>query len=240
MRTYHHFSIFFSLLLGSGLFAEANPPPSPRATSWTVEHLVGWTIRVDDRLYTAEHTGLRQRTLRFLENKLTDILTVLPPSKTVILQQYVIVLDLNHGDLSIMQFHPSAVWLKNNGYDESLAGCVHIPVAAKLATRRNIVEQPWSVLHELAHAYHYNVLDFSHPEIRTAWENYKTSGHGDKTLLFNGRRVEHYALTNEKEFFAEMTEAYWGSNDFFPFNRGELKEHEPAIYALMEKIWNQP
>jgi hypothetical protein len=47
-------------------------------------------------------------------------------------------------------------------------------------------------------------------------------------------------LTDQKEFFAEMTEAYFGMNDFFPFNRGELKDAEPEIHALMKKIWEGP
>jgi hypothetical protein len=34
-----------------------------------------------------------------------------------------------------------------------------------------------------------------------------------------------------------MTEAYFGTNDFFPFNRGELKTAEPAIYQLLSEIW---
>jgi hypothetical protein len=29
------------------------------------------------------------------------------------------------------------------------------------------------------------------------------------------------------EFFAEMTEAYFGSNDFYPFVTGELKQAKP-------------
>ncbi|MGO9112581.1 MAG: hypothetical protein ACLP9L_25400 [Thermoguttaceae bacterium] len=32
-----------------------------------------------------------------------------------------------------------------------------------------------------------------------------------------GQHVRHYALTDHKEFFAEMSEAYFGMNDFFPF-----------------------
>jgi hypothetical protein len=47
-------------------------------------------------------------------------------------------------------------------------------------------------------------------------------------------------LTNEKEFFAEMTEAYFGHNDFFPFNRAELKQEEPELYELLTKIWGTP
>ena len=71
--------------------------------------------------------------------------------------------------------------------------------------KRNINEQPWVILHELAHAYHDQVLDFEEPRIKEAYEKYKKSGHGDKALLFSGSRVKHYGLTNHKEFFAEMT-----------------------------------
>jgi hypothetical protein len=139
-----------------------------------------------------------------------------------------------------MQYHPSAGWLKENGYSTDLAKCVHIPRAADLPTKRNINEQPWVILHELSHAYHDQVLGFDEPRIKEAYEKYKKSGHGDKVLLFDGRHVKHYALTNQMEFFAEMTEAYFGVNDFFPFNRAELKEAEPEIHALLKDVWESP
>jgi hypothetical protein len=59
-------------------------------------------------------------------------------------------------------------------------------------------------------------------------------------LLHDGRRGRHYALTDHKEFFAEMTECYFGVNDFFPFNRAELRESEPEIYAMMQHVWETP
>ena len=43
--------------------------------------------------------------------------------------------------------------------------------------------------------------------------------------------------TAYKEFFAEMTEAFFGANDFFPFNRAELQHEEPALFALLTKVW---
>ena len=52
--------------------------------------------------------------------------------------------------------------------------------------------------------------------------------------------MRHYALTDHKEFFAEMTESYFGSNDFFPFNRAELKDAEPEVYELMKQVWESP
>ncbi len=192
---------------------------------------------MDDRLLKAPDDELGTRALRFLENKLADIKVVVPEERLKKLQSVVIVLDLTHGKLKPMQYHPSAGWLKANGYATDLEKCVHIPRAADLATKRNINEQPWVVLHELAHAFHDQALGFEEPRIKEAYEKYKKSGRGDKTLLYNGNRVKHYALTNQMEFFAEMTEAYFGVNDFFPFNRAELKESEPEIYALLKDVW---
>jgi hypothetical protein len=34
-----------------------------------------------------------------------------------------------------------------------------------------------------------------------------------------------------------MTEAYFGANDFFPFNRAELMTAEPEIHDLLKAIW---
>ena len=217
--------------------AAAEPAKPESRTAKTVE---GWSVRVDDRLLGGPDADLGARALRFLEAKLSDIKAVVPADKVKKLQALPIVLDLTHGDLGPMQYHPSAGWLKTHGYAEDLAKCVHIPRAADLPTVRNIREQPWVVLHELAHAYHDQVLGFGEPRIREAYEKYKKSGHGEKTLLYDGRRVRHYALTDEKEFFAEMTEAYFGTNDFFPFNRAELKEVEPEIYELMKSVWDTP
>jgi hypothetical protein len=213
---------------------------SRKPTSRTARTIEGWTVRVDDRLLSGPDADLGRRALRFLEAKLADIGVVVPADKVAKLRAVPIVLDLNCGDLRPMQYHPSAGWLKAHGHSEELAKCVHIPRAADLATARNIREQPWVVLHELAHAYHDQVLGFDEPRIRDAYQRFKMSGHGDKTLQAGGRRVRHYALTDHKEFFAEMTEAYFGSNDFFPFNRAELKESEPEIYELMKTIWEAP
>ncbi len=32
-------------------------------------------------------------------------------------------------------------------------------------------------------------------------------------------------------------QAYFGMNDFFPFNRAELMTAEPQIYELLRAIW---
>ena len=238
MKSLPLFAAISWLLFTSSCGLRAAEPPKP--TAHTVKNIEGWTVRVDDRLLAPPADKIRARALRFLEAKLADIKVVVPADRVRKLQTVTIVLDLTHGKLRTMQYHPSAGWLKANGYSTDLAKCVHIPRAADLATKRNVREQPWVVLHELAHAYHDQFLGFDDPRIKKAYEEFKTSGHGEQTLLFNGKRVRHYALTNHKEFFAEMTESYFGVNDFFPFNRAELMEAEPGIFKLLRDIWESP
>jgi len=238
--------------LGKGMIKLLAPQPKDKPalpkekvepakpTSYTNRTVEGWTVRVDDRLLKAPDDEVGKRAMRFLEDKLSDIKVVVPADKLKKLQAVTIILDLTHGNLGPMQYHPSVEWLKGNGYSADLARCVHLPRAEDVATKRNIREQPWVILHEMAHAYHDQVLGFDEPRVKEAYEKYKKSGRGEKALLFDGRRVKHYALTDHKEFFAEMTEAYFGTNDFFPFNRAELKESEPEIYDLMGHVWEDP
>jgi hypothetical protein len=141
---------------------------------------------------------------------------------------------------SAMVYHPSKDWLVDNGY---------IPEKEKSIEISNIknfldwtkLNQPFMVLHELAHAYHHRVLDFDYQPIIDAFEHAMNhsiydsvsfhSGDGDYTLK------ESYATSNKMEYFAELTEAYLGQNDYFPFNREDLKRHDPKAYKLLTQIW---
>ena len=89
-----------------------------------------------------------------------------------------------------------------------------------------IFQQPLVVLHELAHAYHDQVLSWDYEPIREAFDAAVKEGQYEKVLHIDGRTVRHYALTDHKEYFAEATEAWFGCNDFYPFVRPELKKHD--------------
>jgi hypothetical protein len=228
---------------GELLGPPAAPPPRgeaapPQPASRTARQVEGWTVRVDDRLTAGPEAELGARALRFLAAKLVEIKLVVPPARVAELQEIPIVLDLTCGRLGPMQYHPSVGWLKASGYPPELAKCVHIPRAADLVTRRNVNEQPWVILHELAHGYHDRVLGFDDPRVIEAYKRFKESGRGERALLYDGRRVRHYGLSDHKEFFAEMTEAYFGVNDFYPFNRAELKEAEPDAHELLSTLWS--
>ncbi|HEY8747857.1 MAG TPA: hypothetical protein VIM11_07775 [Tepidisphaeraceae bacterium] len=219
------------------------PQPTTRSaakpTSHTTRTIEGWTVRIDDRLLADPNRALGEQAIKLLTNRLADIVWVVPADKVEWLAKVPIVLDLTNGALLTAQYHPSAGWLRENGYDQSLAHCVHIPDAAYFASGKMSYEQPWAVLHELAHAYHDQVLGFDEPRIMAAWHRFVKSGKYKSVPHMNGRMREHYGLTNQKEFFAEMTEAYFGMNDFFPFNSAELRREEPELFQLMREIWGK-
>ena len=213
-------------------------PRPGQPASRTEVRLEGFRILVDDNLLPGgESEDLGREALEFLRGKLVDIRIVVPADRLARLRDVSIVLDKSCGELRAMQYHPSADWLADHGYPRSLARCVHLPNAGNLATSRNVNEQPWVILHELAHAYHDQVLGFAEPRILASWQAFKASGTAENALLFDGSRTRHYGLTDHKEFFAEMTEAYFGMNDFAPFNRAELKTGFPELHALLEEIW---
>src|SRR5262249_45521727 len=99
-------------------------------------------------------------------------------------------------------------------------------------------DQPCMVLHELAHAYHHLVLGGSNAEIKDAYDAARKSGKYDSVLRISGPKEKSYAMTNDEEFFAELSESYFGTNDFYPFVRTELKDYDPASYELIRRLWN--
>lgn len=212
-------------------------PVPPKPTSHTIRQIEGWTVHVDDRLLGGEGKDLGERAMALLDEHLKKIVGVVPKDKVARLKEVHIWLDLSHGGLRSAQYHPSKGWLLANGYDLALARCVHIPDAKDFVSPRLQHDQPWTVLHELAHAYHDQVLGFEEPRILAAWKKFVASGKYESVKHVSGRMVRHYGLTDQKEFFAEMSESYFGKNDFFPFDREELKREEPEIFGLLQEIW---
>ena len=233
--------VVLGLLLSTAARSEEPSDDDKRAkpTAHVERTIEGWTVKVDQRLIEGDDAELGERAMALLARRLADIRLILPSDKVARLQEVTLWLDRSHGKLTAAQYHPSAGWLKQNGYSEQLAKCVHIPAAGEFSSKRHQQVQPWSVLHELAHAYHDQVLGFDHEELIATWQRVKESGRLEKVLHIDGHETRHYALTNQMEFFAEMSESYLGTNDFFPFNRAELKQSEPEVHTLLKSIWEQ-
>lgn len=201
-----------------------------------LREIEGWQVHVDRQLLEGEHQELGQTALRLLEGKLLELRLRLPASRVEKLRQVSIWLDREH-QLTSMQYHPSASWLREHGYDPQMEKCVHIPRAGQFIEHIARHTQPAVVVHELAHAYHDQFLGWEHPGIVAAYEQVRAGGALESVLHISGRQQQHYALTNPKEFFAEMTESFLSTNDFYPFVRGELRDAFPEVDALLKAIW---
>ena len=203
-----------------------------------VQQIEGWAVHVDPALLEGEYADDEGgQALQMLANHLQRIKVLVPADRLAQLQKLEIWIEREHPSLTSMQYHPNINWLRSHGHDPRLAKKVHIPRARSLLDRRQMLKHPFCVLHELAHAYHDQVLGFGYAPIIEAYEEAKKAGLYEKVLLFTGKYVRHYALTDHKEYFAEGTEAYFYRNDFYPFVRAELKEYDPKLHDLLEEIW---
>ena len=46
-------------------------------------------------------------------------------------------------------------------------------------------------------------------------------------------------LTNQREYFAELTETYFRINDFFPFVKSDVQNYDPVGFEMIAAAWEQ-
>lgn len=107
--------------------------------------------------------------------------------------------------------------------------------------------QPLMVLHEMCHLYHALALGGEKNEkIKNAYNNAKSKGLYTTTYYrYNTKDpkskwitvTDAYCMVTMWEYFSEMCEAYFGENDYYPFNYEQLKEHDPVAFDMCEQIW---
>lgn len=203
-------------------------------TAYKSQQIRGWTVQVHPDLLAAPD-DLGKRVLELLDHRLFEARRVLPKEAVTKLEKVTIWMDLKHKEVPGGVYHPSKRWLELHDYDPRLAESVHFGNA------KNFLEwshsQPSMVLHELSHAYHHQFLGHGQEDIAKAYEAAKDSGKYSQVLRNNGSREVAYAMNNDREYFAELTEAYFGVNDFFPFVRVELSESDREGFQAVKKVW---
>jgi hypothetical protein len=226
--------LVFSLLLlalAFGVRAQTNSfdPESAYAPS----EIEGWQVLVNQKLLA--ETNLCGQTLKILSAQLFQITRVVPAPALAKIRRIKIWVELDDPLFPGSVFHPSADWLREHGVNPAKAGAVEIANAKNFTTWT--IEQPWMVMHELAHGYQHLFLGDDFAGIRDCYAHAQAAGIYENILRINGRHERHYALTDAKEYFAESTEAFFGTNDYYPFVRAELKEYDPQMYALECEVW---
>ena len=202
-----------------------------------IKDVEGWIVKLEPVLLSKENEARIELALKALANHLQRIKFILPKDKVAQLQKFPIWIE-SAGKGGLV-YHPSAGWLEKNGMNPAFEKHIHVPNADLLVDPQQWAKHPYAIMHEMAHAYHDRVLGFDYAEIKALFKNAKGSKSYEQVLSHDHRTVKHYALSNHKEYFAESTEAYLGVNDFYPFVRAELKQHDPQMFRLQEKIWGK-
>ncbi len=224
------------------LQAELRAARDPRLmpAGFETRDLAGWTVFISDALKTQEPEATG-KAITILEGQLANIVKVVPAPAVAALRHVPIwMTPPPPKGRPGCEYHPDGAWLDNNGRDPAMAKGVQMSNIAHFEEEAN--RMPWFTLHELSHAFHDQVLGFDDEDIKAAYVEARAGGSYDKVerWLGNGRPntfERAYAMTNEKEYFAESTEAFFGRNDFFPFTRDQLKKHDPRMCSLLERVW---
>jgi len=220
--------------------AEAKPEKPAKPTfeptsAFERQQVEGWPVLVHKKVLAKK--DLWERTLRQLRVQLYNITRMVPRRGVARLRQVRIWVEENPR-VACMCYHPSRRWLEGHDFNPEKAKSVELgnPETFLDWTRH----QPWMVLHELAHAYHHQVIGYDHPGVRAAYEKAKEAESYESVLYFRGNRKKAYALNNDQEYFAELTEAWFGTNDFYPFVRAEVLKHDPEAAKALKEVWQNP
>jgi hypothetical protein len=199
--------------------------------------LEGWNIRleqgvVEDSSWPAAKAELTRQ--------LQNIKRIVPEQPLVNLQKVTIWVNSESKVTQCMAYHPGREWLKEHGANPDMAKGVEMGSCKLFASWTR--QQPWMVMHELAHAYHDQFLEkgFENPGVLEVFKKSMGTKKYDSVLHWNGKNTKHYATSNQMEFFAETAESYFGTNDFFPFVKAELINFDPEALGLMKNIWGEP
>ena len=197
--------------------------------------LHGFTVLVSQRLL--DQPDEAAASLRELDGQLDRITRVVPAGPLEAFRQVTIWLERAE-TAGLGEFHAGPEPLVASGRNPAKSRCVVITNARHLVEWAPV--QPWAVLHELAHSYHFLVLGEHDPALLRAYDQAMKSGRYDLVKYGQGGTRVAYAKQNPAEYFAELAEAYFGKNDFEPATRAELQAFDPAGYQLMVDVWGAP
>lgn len=215
---------------------------------WTEFEHEGFTFKL--RTWLCE-TPSAKEAIKCMKEDLEHINDIIPEDILKVMKKNPIWLekDLNTG---AAWYHISRDWLAQNDMMVEKAKCVEISNYENYVawSKQN---QPLMVLHELTHLYHDLGLEgsYDYAPILNAFNKAKSKGmYTSKDPNWKGYRYNtgdaeskwtkpesSYHMQNHHEYFTESTEAYWGENDYYPFNYEQLKEYDPDMFEVLVDIW---
>jgi hypothetical protein len=228
------------LITAVALLAACSLAIADEDASRETRNIEGWSVRIHRKLLEQD-AAATARALELLTAQLREIKRTVPAAAVAHLQKVPLWISPEYpGIQPKAEYHPDARWLREHDRDPMMAKGVEFTNVRIF--EHEVTRMPCFVLHELSHAFHDQVLGFENPEIETAYQHAKASGSYDHVERHNGAGRPNtfdraYAMTNAKEYFAENSEAFFGTNDFFPFTSDELAKHDQEMFRLLKRLW---
>lgn len=193
----------------------------------------GWNTLVSPRLEREAPRAKRQM-IRVLSESLRAIRTSIPEPALSRIMTVPIWIEFGNGrPPGEYHHHPDGLAKLGMNPDKLNAVQVSYKMVSEIRKR-----QPSLVLHELAHAYHDQMLTFNYEPIERAFARACNSQLYEGVRRYNSRKFERsYALENSREFFAELSESYFGTGDFYPFTRDELEAFDAESAEVIREAW---
>jgi len=207
----------------------------PETAQYLSSRTQGFQVFVSPEM--VKEPTLLKKTMGLLNQKLEQVRTLLKPDQLARLQNVKIWIEKNK-TYSATEFHSSRQWLVENKYNPDKENSIEISNAQNFLDWAT-TDQPLMLLHEFAHAYMFIVLGEDYAPLEKAWVSIRQTNLYASVPYIRGGRREAYAHTNRNEYFAELSEAYFGKNDFFPYDINDLKSYDPAGFKLMESVWGK-
>ena len=209
--------------------------PRSRVPGYRNQTIAGWPVRISRELRN-EQPQEAAIALKLIKQQLLNLTYILPAESLAIVRDVPIWLSPEYdGVRPTAEYHPGSDWLRKVGRRPELVECVELSNISIF--EREYKRMPMLMLHELAHAYHHQFLGFDQPDINQAYAQAKASGSYESILRGNGKMEPAYGMNNSREYFAETTEAFFGTNDFYPFVRAELTKHDPRMERILARVW---
>lgn len=206
----------------------------------------GFTFKIKEEDYTSNRRG--KDAVKYIKEDLDHIISIIPEEALTVMRKRAIWMEKNNtANASAAWYHRWAGYPASIGDLSEKGKCVEITNFNYYISWSD-QNQPLMVLHELSHLYHDQGLNKDQQQaVKEAYQNAKSEGlyttgwyrsNTKYTTQSQWTKVtDMYCMVDEWEYFAELSEAYWGENDYYPFNYEQLKEHDTVGFAMMESIW---
>lgn len=192
-----------------------------------LEEVDGWRVRADS-LLVAREAHLWGETSRMLRCQLYQIARNLPLRAVEALRQIEIRIGL------FAEREP----IDSGRATDSETLAVEIGAARVFLDAAR--EHPWSLFRALALSYCRTRLSWpDRAALGAAHAAAAASGKYDRALGANGQYRRHPALAGPAEYFADASTALFGTSDYHPFVRPQLREIDPEGYALVARLWTR-